>query len=232
MNVSRPFTAVAALFLSTQTVAAALVQLDAYYGLAADGAASAKISSEPSLLSSVDFIQSHRAVIFDSAETGQLSEILVNLEVVTGGTLRLSLFDYGTDGSAPGSFVDSDTIDVTNGQSGIFSFAFSGATSIAEAARYWMVMSPLTDSTDVGWRFTASAPASASPAQKVGFSDDYGMIDWGPSAVPGSTLPSAKVILVDFVDDEPTTPVPLPAGLPLVLTGLCVLGLLRARRKR
>jgi len=110
--------------------------------------------------------------------------------------------------------------------------AFTGLT--LGAGTYYLVLSALLAPNDTGWDLTKNPPTV------TGTPENSYVQSWGNSGVSGPFAPAGVIsqISTDPNDDNfifsitTSSPTPLPAALPLFVTGLGAMGLLARRRKR
>ena len=170
--------------------------------------------------SSITGVHQSQAEAFTPAADYSLSGAEMLLEGGTiGGVVNVSVYSNAA-GSVPGSSLDSlGSITVGPADSKVFTAdSLSNPLLLQAGLEYWLVLTPGTSSTTVGWIMDGSQNAPASST-----SDTTGTSGWtanGPDSLQFQ------------INGDPATPaVPEPATLFLILPALAMLGLARAGAK-
>ncbi|MFD2854249.1 hypothetical protein [Seohaeicola zhoushanensis] len=155
-----------------------------------------------------------QGLVFTSAVGGLLSRVdaLFELAAPTPQTVTLTLYSFG--GGALGSAMDSASAVLSSGGQ---TLEFTGWTAALVAGQSYGLIASTPSTYSLGWDFT-SDPVSGSLGRYYQFSGS-------PPVVQSSATPIAKVTVDPAV-------VPLPAGGPLIVSGMVLLFLFGKQRRR
>lgn len=144
------------------------------------------------------------ALVFTAEESGRISEIEIGFLAIDPTPLTVGLSLYESWGVSPGSLVDSSSAVAT----GLSLLSFAGWTApVTAGTEYWLVASAVGDGLG-GWIVASSGASGETFNQR---NSDWRSIESNP--------PTARITAAPSV-------VPLPAGLPLLLFGVTLLGML------